>query len=70
MDHVQVPKDPKFENQLIELEEDEEYENIEHLKMPEEIDEVETTKQLSPPEVNIVFDSEYEIYGYYRQYGL
>ncbi|KAL1814878.1 hypothetical protein ACET3Z_017452 [Daucus carota] len=61
--------DPDFENQPIELEENEEYEDTEQLKTQEGNNEEETSKQLSPPEVNTIFNSETEVYEYYRQYA-
>ncbi|KAK1379473.1 hypothetical protein POM88_026217 [Heracleum sosnowskyi] len=60
----------KFDNQRITVKEKEECEDIEQLKAQEEHSEEETAKQLSPPEVNTVFNSEGEVYEYCRQHGL
>ena len=60
----------EFEIQCIEQEENEEYEETESFLVQEKNTDGETTKQLSPPEVNTTFNSETEVCEYYKQYGL
>ena len=62
--------DFEFENQCIEQEENEEYEELESSSVQEKNNDGETTEQLSPPEVNTIFNSETEVCEYYRRYGL
>ena len=61
--------DFEFENQCIEQEENEEYEELESSSVQEKNNDGETT-ELSPPEVNTIFNSETEVCEYYRRYGL
>ena len=58
--------DSEFENQCLEQEENEEYEETESSSVQEKNNDGETTKQLSPREVNTIFNSETEVCEYYR----
>ncbi|KAL6538949.1 hypothetical protein OROMI_025275 [Orobanche minor] len=60
----------EFEDHWVEQEDNEEGKETEQINEQERNVEEEIIKKLSSPEVNMLFDSETEVYEYYRRYGL